>query len=183
MTDAQGISRTWAYKVQSGKGTPASGSGGQLLRRTGIDLSGKKDKYSSNEIASHQQSTGATHGVGSATGTISGELSATTYGDFIQWLLRKDWAATSAISSLSLTIAASGSLYTVTRATGDFLTGGIKVGDVIPVELPPLIELKIEEVPVLECSYGQLNGQYALRVEKLLQGGKSMLSQGVQDEQ
>lgn len=131
MTDAQGISRTWAYKVQSGKGTPASGSGGQLLRRTGIDLSGKKDKYSSNEIASHQQSTGATHGVGSATGTISGELSATTYGDFIQWLLRKDWAATSAISSLSLTIAASGSLYTVTRATGDFLTGGIKVGDVI----------------------------------------------------
>ena len=58
-----------------------------------------------------------------------------------------------------------------------------KVGDVIPVELPPMIELKVEEVPVLECSYGQLNGQYALRVEKLLQGGKSMLSQGVQDEQ
>lgn len=58
-----------------------------------------------------------------------------------------------------------------------------KVGDVIPVELPSTIELKIEEVPVLECSYGQLNGQYALRVEKLLHGGKSMLSQGVQDEQ
>ena len=131
MTDAQGIARAWAYKVQSGKGSAASGSGGQLLRRTGIDLSGKKDKYSSNEIASHQQSTGASHGVGSASGTISGEMSASTYGDFMQWVLRKDWAATSAISSLSLTIAASGSNYTVTRASGDFLTGGIKVGDVI----------------------------------------------------
>lgn len=131
MTVAQGVTRSWAYKAQSALGTPASGSGGQLLRRTGIDMSGIKDTYTSAEIASHQQSTGATHGVGSASGTISGEVSCTTYGDFMQWLLRKDWAAISAISSLSLTIAASGSNYTVTRASGDFLTGGIKVGHVI----------------------------------------------------
>lgn len=131
MAVAQGITRSWAYKVQSAKGTAASGSGGQLLRRTTIDLTGSKDSYTSAEIASHQQSTGATHGIGSASGTISGEMSATTYGDFQQWLLRKDWAATSAISSLSLTIAASGSNYTITRGSGDFLTGGIKVGDVI----------------------------------------------------
>lgn len=131
MTVGQGISRTWAYKVQSALGTAASGSGGQLLRRTSIDLTGTKETYSSNEITSHQQSTGATHGVGSSGGNIAGEMSATTYGDFQQWLLRKDWAATSAISSLSLTIAASGSNYTITRAAGDFLTGGIKVGDVI----------------------------------------------------
>lgn len=131
MTVGQGISRSWAYKVQSALGTAASGSGGQLLRRTSIDMTGAKETYSSNEIASHQQSTGATHGVGSSSGTISGEMSATTYGDFMQWLLRKDWAATSAISSLSLTIAASGANYTITRAAGDFLTGGIKVGDVI----------------------------------------------------
>lgn len=131
MTVGQGITRTWAYKVQSGKGSAASGSGGQLLRRTSIDLTGAKDTYTSNEIASHQQSTGATHGVGSASGNIAGEMSATTYGDFMQWLLRKDWAATSAISSLSLTIASSGSNYTVTRGSGDFLSGGIKVGDVV----------------------------------------------------
>ena len=131
MAVAQGITRTWAYKVQVAKGTAASGSGGQLLRRTSITFDGTKDKYSSNEITSTQQSTGATHGVGSSSGSIAGEISATTYGDFMQWLVRKDWAATSAISSLSLTIAASGSNYTVTRAAGDFLTGGIKVGDVI----------------------------------------------------
>lgn len=131
MAVGQGVTRTWAYKVQSALGTAASGSGGQLLRRTGIDLAGAKESYSSNEIASHQQSTGATHGVGSSGGTISGEVSATTYGDFCQWLLRKDWAATSAIASLTLTIAASSSNYTVTRSTGDFLTGGIKVGDIV----------------------------------------------------
>ena len=58
-----------------------------------------------------------------------------------------------------------------------------KVGDVIPIEMPQTVELKVEEVPVLECSYGQLNGQYALRVEKLLQGSKHLLSQGAQDDQ
>lgn len=131
MTVAQGVSRSWAYKVQSGLGTAASGSGGQLLRRTSIDLTGAKETYSSNEITSTQQSTGATHGVGSSSGTISGEMSATTYNDFHAALLRKAWAATSAISSLSLTIAAASPNYTVTRAAGDFLTGGIKVGDII----------------------------------------------------
>jgi Phage tail tube protein len=131
MAVGQGIARTWAYKVQSALNVPATGSGGQLLRRTSIDLTGSKETYSSNEIVSHQQSTGATHGVGSSGGTISAAVSATTYGDFLQWLCRKDWAATTAISALSITIAASGSNYTVTRAAGDFLTGGIKVGDVI----------------------------------------------------
>ena len=131
MAVGQGITRTWAYKVQSAKGTGASGGSGQLLGRTGITLNGVKDTYSSNTIASHQQSNGATHGVGSASGEISAELRCGALGDFMQWVLRKDWAATSAISSLSLTIAASSSNYTVTRATGDFLTGGIKVGDVI----------------------------------------------------
>lgn len=57
-----------------------------------------------------------------------------------------------------------------------------KVGDVIPVNLPETVELKVEGVPVLECSYGQLNGQYALRVEKLLQSS-GMFAQGVQNGQ
>ena len=131
MTVGQGISRAWAYKVQTAKGTAASGSGGQILRRDSITLTGTKDKYSSNEILSTQQGTGATHGTGGANGQISGEISAGTYADWMRWVLRKDWAAISAISSLTLTIAASGSNWTVTRSAGDFLSGGIKVGHVI----------------------------------------------------
>lgn len=131
MAIAQGINKTIAYKVQSGLGTTASGSGGQLIRRETAMLNVNKDSYENNEIVSHQQSTGATHGVARSSGSIKGLLSGSSYQSLMASLVRKAWAATSAISSLSLTIAASGSNYTITRASGDFLTGGIKIGDVI----------------------------------------------------
>lgn len=44
----------------------------------------------------------------------------------------------------------------------------MKVGDVIPVTIPETIAAKVDGVPVMECSYGKVNGQYALRVEKLV---------------
>ena len=43
-----------------------------------------------------------------------------------------------------------------------------KVGDIILITMPETVELKVDEVPILECSYGKLNDQYALRVEKLI---------------
>jgi hypothetical protein len=131
MTVAQGINKTLAYKVQVGLGTAASGSGGQLLRRESAGFTLTKDTYSNNEIVSHQQHTGDIHGIRKTQATLSGVLSPSTYKDLQAALLRKAWTATSAISSLSLTIAASGSGYTITRGSGDFLTGGIKIGDVI----------------------------------------------------
>ena len=44
----------------------------------------------------------------------------------------------------------------------------MKVGDVIPIDIPDTIEAKVDGVPVMECAYGRMNGQYTLRVEKLL---------------
>ena len=44
----------------------------------------------------------------------------------------------------------------------------MKVGDVIPLNLSQEIEVTVENLPVLACRYGTSNGQYALRVEKLL---------------
>lgn len=131
MSVAQGINKTLAYKVQSGLGTAASGAGGQLLRRESSAFTLTKDTYSNNEIVSHQQHTGDIHGIRKSQATLAGVLSPSTYQDLLAALLRKAWAATSSISSLSLTIAASGSGYTITRSAGDFLTGGIKIGDVI----------------------------------------------------
>lgn len=130
MTDAQGIYKQLSYKKQTAKGSAASGSGGQLLRRETATFNLKKDTYSANEINSHQQHTGAKHGVGQVDGAINGLLSPATYKDLLQSLLRKDFAATSALTGMSITIAGSGP-YTITRAAGDFLTGGIKVGDVV----------------------------------------------------
>lgn len=49
---------------------------------------------------------------------------------------------------------------------GDILN--MKIGDVISIAVPEHITAAVDGVPVMECSYGQLNGQYALRVEKLI---------------
>jgi flagellar motor switch protein FliM len=49
---------------------------------------------------------------------------------------------------------------------GDILN--MKIGDVIPIAVPDQITAEVDGVPVMECSYGKLNGQYALRVEKLI---------------
>ena len=49
---------------------------------------------------------------------------------------------------------------------GDILN--MKEGDVIPLSIPEIITAKVDGTPVMECKYGVFNGQYALRVEKLL---------------
>lgn len=46
----------------------------------------------------------------------------------------------------------------------------LKAGDVIPLSIAETVEATVDGVPVMACSYGKLNGQYALRVEKLIQG-------------
>ncbi|KHK58006.1 flagellar motor switch protein FliM [Ralstonia sp. A12] len=44
----------------------------------------------------------------------------------------------------------------------------MKVGDVLPVELDDSVTAKVDGVPVMECNYGTFNGQYALRVNRML---------------
>jgi flagellar motor switch protein FliM len=44
----------------------------------------------------------------------------------------------------------------------------MQVGDVIALDIPQPMIAAIDHVPVMECKCGILNGQYALKVEKLL---------------
>lgn len=44
----------------------------------------------------------------------------------------------------------------------------LKPGDVLPIEKPDRIIAHVDGVPVLTSQYGTLNGQYALRVEHLI---------------
>jgi flagellar motor switch protein FliM len=63
------------------------------------------------------------------------------------------------------------------RATlGDILN--MKAGDVIPITIPEAVEATVDGVPVMECTYGRFNGQYALRVEKLLTYSSNEFNQG-----
>ncbi len=44
----------------------------------------------------------------------------------------------------------------------------MRAGDIIPLTIPEFIQGTVDGVPVMECTYGVHNGQYALKVEKLI---------------
>jgi len=44
----------------------------------------------------------------------------------------------------------------------------LKVGDVIPIEIEELINVKVDGTPLMDCRYGINNGQYALKVENFV---------------
>ena len=41
-------------------------------------------------------------------------------------------------------------------------------GDVIGMDIKPTLTAEVEGVPIFECRYGVLNGQYAIKVEKII---------------
>ena len=49
---------------------------------------------------------------------------------------------------------------------------GMQVGDVISLDIPQPMIAEIDGVPVMECRCGLFNGQYALRVEKMIAGAR-----------
>lgn len=44
----------------------------------------------------------------------------------------------------------------------------IRPGDIIPLHVPDTIEAKVDGVPIMECDYGKMNGQYALKVKRFI---------------
>ncbi|MEO8629911.1 MAG: FliM/FliN family flagellar motor switch protein, partial [Betaproteobacteria bacterium] len=44
----------------------------------------------------------------------------------------------------------------------------LQPGDVIALDLPEVIVAQVDKVPVFECRYGVTNGQYALKVSKMI---------------
>jgi flagellar motor switch protein FliM len=54
----------------------------------------------------------------------------------------------------------------------------MKAGDVLPINIPEHITAKVDGVPVMECGYGIFNGQYALRVQKMISAAEQMKEAG-----
>jgi len=54
----------------------------------------------------------------------------------------------------------------------------LKVGDVIPVSIREEIDVGADNIPLLRCKYGMFNGQYALRVQKLLRSNSTEYIKG-----
>jgi len=131
MTIATGVNKQLRYKVESAWGTAPGVGSAQLLRRVTSDIALKKQAYESQEIVSHLQRVDYRHGVRSVEGSIRGEISPGTQKDFIAAALRRAFTTVTAMSGLSVTIAGSGPTYTVARASGSFLTDGVKAGYVV----------------------------------------------------
>lgn len=120
-----------AFK-QTGLGVARSGTGGQALRRETSSGKLAVASYENNEITSHQQSTGKTHGGRSGTFMLNGLLSPSTYTAIFASILRGTFAATTPITA-SVTIAGTAGAWTLTDAANTFLTKGVKIGDVIRI--------------------------------------------------
>ena len=67
------------------------------------------------------------------------------------------------VQSAEVTLIAT--LATATVKVRDLLA--LNVGDVLAVEIPGTIEAAVDGVPILDCTYGVRNGQYALRIERV----------------
>ncbi|MDR5855826.1 flagellar motor switch protein FliM [Caballeronia sp. LZ062] len=54
----------------------------------------------------------------------------------------------------------------------------MRVGDVLPIDIPEQVVAKVDGVPVMECGYGIFNGQYALRVQNMISGASDSTKEG-----
>ena len=132
MATASGINKVVSYKKETSFGTlPSPTTGGQTLRRVSSTFNLTKETYQSEEIRTDYQLVDFRHGVRAVEGSISGELSAGTYADFLASALARNWTAATPSALGSTTIASVGGTYTITRTTGSWLTDSVRVGNVI----------------------------------------------------
>jgi hypothetical protein len=134
MAISKGTSKTIAYRKEVTWGTIVPGSGAKQLRRVTGNFNLTKETYESGEIRTDRQVADFRHGVRSATGSLNGEMSANTYSDFMQSVIAKDFAAVADLTSLSFALAGPTlGLYTLTRSSGSWLSGGQQVGQVVRI--------------------------------------------------
>lgn len=128
---SKGVRKVVGYKKETTWGVPAGATGGKLLRRVTADFNLTKEAYTSNEITPSMQTIDMRHGVRSVEGSLEAELSPGTYADFMGSVLARNFTTGGTTTGASVTIAASGSFFTVTRAAGDFLADGFYVGNLV----------------------------------------------------
>ena len=128
---ARGIAKNVAIKKETTWGTPAGATGAQLLRRVTADFNLTKETYDSQELNPSFQTISMRHGVRSVEGSLDAELSPGTYPMIMEAILARDFTVGGSTTGASLTIAASGSFYTITRAAGSWLTDGFYVGNIV----------------------------------------------------
>jgi hypothetical protein len=128
MAVANGINSLMVINKQSAEGTKALATGAQILRRVTAEFATVTDKFSSDEIRQSEQQGDTRLSNYRVEGTLSGELSATTYEEEIAAVLRKDFVAGPSSGAIA-TIAATSSGFT--DSGNAWISGGFKVGMIV----------------------------------------------------
>ena len=68
---------------------------------------------------------------------------------------------------------------TTTVTLGQILK--MKTGDIIPIDIPESIVASVDDIPLMECRYGQQGGQYALKIERFITPESEDIAQGGQN--
>ncbi|MBF0394676.1 MAG: hypothetical protein HQL38_18525 [Alphaproteobacteria bacterium] len=132
MTLQTGVAVDVAYEAEASFGLKPDAGGGRIIRRTASSINLRKESYQPNEVRSDFQIQDFRHGARRVEGSIEGELSLSTYDDFVEAALRGTWAAGVGFiagSGTGVTVSDAGK--TFTRAGGSWLTDGFKIGDVV----------------------------------------------------
>lgn len=131
MPIGKGAAKVVAYKKESTWGTLAGAASAKQLRRVTASFNLIKDAYESNEIRTDRQVADYRHGVRSAEGSLNGELSVGSYSDFMQSIVGRDFTAVALGAAVNCTLTVAGSVYTVIRASGSWITSGARVGQIV----------------------------------------------------
>lgn len=131
MPISKGTAKQVCYKKESVWGTLAGAASGKQLRRVTASFNLMKDAYESNEIRTDRQVADYRHGVRSAEGSLNGELSVGSYSDFMQSIVGRDFGTVTLGAAVNCTVTVAGSVYTVIRATGSWITSGARVGQIV----------------------------------------------------
>lgn len=67
-------------------------------------------------------------------------------------------------------------LTTSSVTLGDILK--MRAGDIIPVQIPEVITAVVDDVPLMECRYGQQGGQYAIMIERFITSEQTEFAPG-----
>lgn len=129
---AKGVSKKISFKRETAWAeVPVDKTGAQYLPRVTGQFNVTAEALQSATIRSDYQSENYRLGTRSGEGSLNAELSPGVYEEFFAAALAKDFVAGGNTTGASITIAASGDFFKVTRAAGSWLTDGFYVGNVV----------------------------------------------------
>ena len=132
MALAKGVAKKISFKRETAWAeVPVDKTGAQYLPRVTGQFNVTAEALQSATIRSDYQSENYRLGTRSGDGSLNAELSPGVYEEFFAAALAKDFAAGGTTVGASVTIAASGDFFTLTRDTGSWLTDGFYIGNVV----------------------------------------------------